>query len=116
VNNESLEGNLSSLDVEHSKYLNPLHADKNSFLAKYKDTVLYEVHLYTSAIGTDSSRINIPFKQFTRMDVYDLDKKHTKKSKVGSIVAGTLIPGALAIILAFVALSSLNFGGFNFHF
>jgi hypothetical protein len=101
VSNENLTAEMGPLLSEHTLYEHPPRADRNAFSGKNEDVVLYEVHLYSKNPGNDSLKVNIPFKEFSRMDVYELDKKSTNKSKVGSIVGVSLTTvGVIAVIVA----------------
>jgi hypothetical protein len=99
LSNESLVAEKASLPSEHELYEHPAKPDRNAFPAKNQDLVLYEVHLYTQNTGTDSLHVNIPLKDFSRVDVYELDKKSTNKSKVGSIIGVTLTTGAIIAVI-----------------
>jgi hypothetical protein len=99
--NGMVEGDLDSLAPEHSKHLHPFAPAHNKFKASDKDQVLYEVHFYTNTSEAYSSHINIPLKNLSRVDVYDLDKEPTNKSKILSIVGITLATaGIVTVIIA----------------
>ena len=110
VHEQSLEGDLAELKQVHAKNLNPTGTDHNRFLGKDKDTVLFEVHLYGSLHNTSFCHVVIPFKEFTRLDTYALDKVHTTRSTIGTIAGTVLITaGVIAIISAIVEINSLEF-------
>lgn len=100
LSNESLVAEKAFLAPEHELYEHPAKSDRNAFPAKNQDIVLYEVHLYSQNAGNDSLHVNIPLRDFGRIDVYELDKKSTNKSKVGSIVGVSLTTvGVIAVII-----------------
>ncbi len=98
LSNENLVAEKASLPPEHELYEHPAKSDHNAFPVKHQDWVLYEVHLYSQYAGTDSLHVNIPLKDFSRIDVYQLDKKNTNRSKVGSIVGVTLTTAAVVAV------------------
>jgi hypothetical protein len=101
VFNENLVADMGPLLSEHTLYEHPLRPVQNAFLVKDKDVVLYEVHLYSQNPGDDSMRVNIALKDFSRVDVYELDKKSTNRHMVGSIIGITLTTaGAIVAIVA----------------
>ena len=103
ISNENLVAETTPLLSEHEFYEYPRRSQANAFPVKYKDVVLYEVHLYTLTPGIDSIHVNIPLKDFTRMDVYTLDKRATDKARVTSIIGITLTTaGTIAIIAAII--------------
>lgn len=101
VVNESMEADLDSVAPGHSKflYLYPRSAAHNRFPAKDKDYVLNEVHLYAKASETNTLHVIVPMKNINRVDVYELDKGPTNRSKIASIVGITLSTAALATII-----------------
>jgi hypothetical protein len=104
VTNNILEGNTGALTKEHTKYLAPIHGDKNRFHVGNKNIVLYEVHFYAGSSVDSNARVSIPLTDITRMDVYGLNKSATSESRVLSIVGITL--GVTAIIIAAVSVSN----------
>ena len=89
LSNENLIAETGVLLSEHTWNVHPASSDHNVFPKKYNDVVLYEVHLYSQNPGKDSLHVIIPLKDFSRVDVYELDKKSTTRSTVGSILGIT---------------------------
>ncbi|MEO6722392.1 MAG: hypothetical protein ABIN67_18635 [Ferruginibacter sp.] len=105
INNDMLEGEVNPLPPEHEKYLNPKNAYANRFKVKDKDIVLYEVHLYTTNPAISTSHISIPMQDVSRVDIYELNQKATRKSRILSIVGLSAITfGTIVIIAAAIAL------------
>ena len=105
MNNEHLEGEVNPLPPEHQKFLNPRNRFATRFKQSEKDIVLYEVHLYTAGKADPQSHVSIPLKDFEQMDVYELNKERTAKSKTMSIVGISLTTaGAIAAIIGIVAI------------
>ncbi len=103
LTNENLVADTGPLLSEHTFYQYPARPDHNPFPVKYKDVVLYEVHLYSQYPRNDSLHVNIPLKDFNRIDVYELDRKSTNRSMVGSIVGITLTTAG--VVAAIVGIS-----------
>ncbi len=99
LSNENLVAEKATLPPEHELYAHPAKSDRNAYPAKNQDIVLYEVHLYTQNAGTDSLHVDIPLRDFGRIDVYQLDKKNTNRSEVGSIVGVTLTTAAVIAVI-----------------
>jgi len=115
VKNDNLEADVDYLPDEHTKFLNPKKEAGNRFSVSNKETVLYEVHLYTKDSIGSNAHIVFPLKDFYRMDVYELDKSPTNKSKITSIVGLTLITaGVIGIIIGIAetnkAIDNINIG------
>ena len=99
ISGENLVAEKAPVLSEHEFYEHPAKSDHNAFPVKNQDIVLYEVHLYSQNPGIDSLHVNIPLKDFSRIDIYALDKKSTNRSKVGSIVGVSLTTvGVIAAI------------------
>ena len=110
VKNDMLEADPKPLLSEHEAYLNPAKPNHNRYPVNFQDVVLNEVHLYSQTPLNDSSHLSIPLKDFDRVDVYELDKKSTNKSTVGSIVGVTLTTAAVVgIIIAAADASSQKY-------
>lgn len=101
LSNENLTAETGILLSEHTWNEHPASSDLNVFPRKNKHAVLYEVHLYSQNPGKDSLHVIIPLKDFSRVDVYELDKKSTTRSTVGSIIgfAGAAV-GVVAVIVS----------------
>jgi hypothetical protein len=106
ISKENLIAEKAQLPEEHELYEHPAKTDHNVFIAKNEEFVLYEVHLYSQNTGTDSLHINIPLKDFGRIDVYGLDKKNTTRSTVSSIVGITLTTSAIIAVIVAASVSS----------
>ncbi len=107
ITNENLEADVTYIPAVHQPYLNPKNETGNKFHVNHKKIVDFEVHLYTADTLTANPHINMPVKNFYRVDVYDLDKEATNSSKVLSITGITL--GAAAIVVTVVsAINAVN--------
>ena len=111
--NENLVAGKGPLLSEHEFYEHPTKSDHNAFPAKNQDIVLYEVHLYTQNAGTDSLHVNIPLKDFGRIDVYELDKKSTNNARAGSIVGITLTTATIIVAIAAISATDKAVSGVN---
>ncbi|MEP7145247.1 MAG: hypothetical protein ABI707_20350 [Ferruginibacter sp.] len=101
MNNENLEGEVDILPDEHTKYLHPMNGYPNRFYKIDNGIVLYEVHLYSRESTSNKSHFSLPVKDIYQLDVYELDKTATKKSKVVSTIGLSLTAaGIIAIIVA----------------
>ncbi len=101
LSEDSLTAETGPLLSEHSWYEHPDGAHHNPFPVKDQDIVLYEVHMYSQNPGRDTAQVHIPFRDFTRIDVYALDKKSTNRAMVGSIIGVTLTTAAvIGVIVA----------------
>ncbi len=106
VTGDSIAGKLVTLTPEHSKNLNPNPKDKsNRIKAKYKNSTLMEVHLYTnSALQNGDSMFSAPLSSFNRADVYQLNKSATSinhvLSTIGVAIGGFYVIGAIALVVA----------------
>ncbi|MEJ7586725.1 MAG: hypothetical protein WKI04_04095 [Ferruginibacter sp.] len=104
MNSGNLEGEAYKLAPEHLLYLDPRKTFANRYAKKNEAFVLNEVHLYTRDSISYESHVSLPVKDFYKFDVYSLDEKTTRNSKVKSaiglagITAGVI--GAVAIIAA----------------
>ncbi len=104
-----LNGRLDSLLTIHKDNLHPKKPNANRFPGQAAEDILYEVHLYTALPDPPASPLHIPLGDFTRMDVYELDKKSTSKAEVRSIVGIALTTaGAVGIIIAIVQENNAN--------
>ena len=103
VAGDSLHADLGEVPDEYVKYQNPAGSNHNAFLVKDKDYVLYEVHLYSEFPLKENVPAAIPLKNIPRIDVYELDKASTNKSKVGSIIGVTLTTAAVTGIIIAIA-------------
>ena len=104
VTGDNISGKLVTLSPEHSKYLHPDPKDKkNRVKAKYKNSTLMEVHLYTNfAPQNGDSMFSAPVSSFNRADVYQLNKSATSGnhvlSTIGVAIGGIYVIGAIIVV------------------
>jgi hypothetical protein len=106
VSDSSIDGNLDSVLTVHRTSLHPLTPTHNRFIAKNAEFVLNEIHIYTKTEIEYVSEVHIPLKNIRRIDIYDLDRKSTNKSRAYSIVGLTLGTGAAFLVVVGILLSS----------
>lgn len=104
VTNEVLEADLQALPKEHARYTSPTDEDRNPMKAKYKATTLTEVHLYTDeGFNAEQMHIALPVVDINRMDIYELDAKATRESRVLSIIGVSALAFVLTTIILLIA-------------
>ena len=113
VSDDKLEADLQGLSKEHAKYLAPPQDDRNVMKAKYKGTVLKEVHLYSNTVLTPGdTHIALPLTDIRRMDVYEQDQKATRENRTMSIIGVSVAAVALAITIIVIANPPVSLSGF----
>ena len=86
--------------------LNPQGERKNPMSRAEKKVCTTEVHLYTDS-SFDNNNVRLTYNQINRMDVYGLDKKAIRGSRITGIIVITL--GVAAIIgISAAALNSMT--------
>ncbi|HLX93791.1 MAG TPA: hypothetical protein VKR32_19040 [Puia sp.] len=108
---KNLEGEFDTLIGEHSRYLNPLRANHNRFKVRDDIDVLNEAHLYVKGSFSEKmgSHVSIPAAMISSADIYALDRKYTRTSRVLSIIGiafGTMF--VVTIYGIYLLISSLN--------
>lgn len=100
VNQNTIEGDEILLPAEHTSELKPKTKGSNVVKRFDKDSVLMQVHLYTSTPSVSKGRISIPISDISRMDVYEFDRNATTLSHTISTVG--VIVTSVAVITAAV--------------
>ena len=101
---DTLTGNLDLNLGYHMNYLSPEKPEKpNRFKKKNEPNVINEVHIYiTDTIPAISVTTSIPITSIQKIDIYNYDKKATKRSWVlgslGLVGAGLIIVLIVAVI------------------
>ncbi len=103
ISDETLTAKPGPLDANHNLHEHPSTTGANPFPVKDKDFVLYEVHLYSQNPIADTALVHIPLKDFTRIDVYQLDKARTTRATILSVVGVTL---TTAVVVGIIAVGS----------
>lgn len=104
INQNNIEGDEAPLPNWHSGELKPNPSGTNAVPHVKMDSVLTEVHLYTSNNGVPKGRISIPLSEINRMDVYEYDQKATRLnhtlSTVGVTITTLIAVSAVAFAIA----------------
>jgi hypothetical protein len=108
INGDYLSGIADSLEPKYRNYLNPEADSANRIRGGQRDMVLKQVHLYVNNISMANGRVSLDIGKITRMDVYDMDKLATKRSRTGSIVGISLVVGVIALMGVYTA-STIRF-------
>lgn len=103
VSDSSIDGNLDSLLTAHEEHLHPAKPTHNRFPKYNTDFVLNEVHIYTRTPVNYGSRVQIPLKNISRVDIYALDKESTTINTIGSIIGITAATALVTFIIVFAA-------------
>jgi len=116
LSSENLSGEKDFLNAKNDRLLNPQGETKNPMSRAEKKVCTTEVHLYTERTFDGTDLINLSYNQINRMDVYGLDKKAIRGSRITGIVVITLGVAALIGLGAAAANSSSTMGfAMNFH-
>ena len=109
---DTLTGNLDLNLGYHMNYLSPEKPEKpNRFKKKNEPDVINEVHIYiTDTIPIISVTASIPITSIQKIDIYNYDKKATKRSWVLGITL-PLVGGLLVVFIVAIIASGPLFGG-----
>ena len=109
---DTLTGNLDLNLGYHMNYLSPEKPEKpNRFKKKSEPDVINEVHIYiTDTIPVISVTASIPITSIQKIDIYNYDKKATKRSWVLGITL-PLVGGLLVVFIVAIIASGPLFGG-----
>jgi hypothetical protein len=106
LTDETLTAYTGPLLPKHSLHEHPEQTSPNVFHVRDKKIVLYEVHMYSSITGSDSTQVHIPLKDFTRVDIYELDTSRTSNARVVSIIGIAVTTGLIVAAFASAAEAS----------
>jgi len=95
LSSENISGEKDFLNPNNDRLLNPLGERKNPMSRAEKKVCTTEVHLYTDSYF-ENNNVLLTYNQINRMDVYGLDKKAIRGSRIAGIIVITL--GVAAII------------------
>jgi hypothetical protein len=116
LSSENLSAEKDFLNAKNDRLLNPPGETKNPMSRAEKIVCTTEVHLYTERNFEGTDHVNLSYNQINRMDVYGLDKKAIRGSRITGIVVITLGVAALVGLVAIAANSSSGMEmTFNFH-
>jgi len=106
LSSENFSGEKDFLNPNNDRLLNPQGERKNPMSRAEKKVCTTEVHLYTDS-SFDNNNVRLTYNQINRMDVYGLDKKAIRGSRITGIIVITL--GVAAIIgISAAALNSMT--------
>jgi hypothetical protein len=108
VAGDSLSGEITALNPKHFRLLNPQQENKNEMSRADKILCVSEVHLYTDSSFMKNGQATIAINRISRMDVYGLDKKAIRGSRITGIVVITASVALGVVIIAAMANSMSN--------
>lgn len=118
VSFDVFSGDKDVLTPANEKHLNSLPESPNHLKKKESKVVLKEVHLYTRSTFPANGKMNLDINKIYRIDVYGLDKKATRDSRILSIAGIGIGVGVIVGITVAVAYGMSHMfenTTFNFH-
>ena len=112
LSGDSLSGEITELDPKHFRLLNPQQERKNEMSRADKILCVSEVHVYTDSSFMKNGQATVAINRISRMDVYGLDKKAIRGSRITGIVVITASVALGVVIIAAMA-NSMSHMSFN---
>jgi hypothetical protein len=112
VSGDSLTGEMALLNPKNHRLLNPQQETQNEMSRADKVLCVSEVHLYTDSSFIRSGQAAIAINRITRMDVYSLDKKAIRASRVTGVV---VITASVALGVVVIAAMASSMSDMSFH-
>ena len=109
---DSLSGEIAKLNPKHFRLLNPQQENRNEMSRADKILCVSEVHIYTDSSFFKNGQATVAINRITRMDVYGLDKKAIRGSRITGIVVITASVALGVVIIAAMA-NSMSHMSFN---
>lgn len=100
IKDSIIEADEVFLSTAHLNELNPNINKSNTVKRLNKDSVLVEVHLYTSIPQVKSGRLSLSISDINRIDVYEYDRKATRSNHALSTAGVALVSGAVIGLVA----------------
>jgi hypothetical protein len=113
VSGDSLSGDIGKLNPKNYRLLNPQSATKNEMSRADKILCVSEVHIYTDGALIKNGQAAVAINRISRMDVYGLDKKAIRGSRITGIIVITASVAVGVLIIAAVA-NSMSHMSFTF--
>lgn len=101
VKDNSIEADEANLSPAHTSELSPKTDRSNAVKKNNKDSVLIEVHLYTSKPLAGNNRISLPLADINRVDIYQFDSKSTNANHAFSTAGVVLVSIAAVTLITF---------------